>query len=140
MQHCGLILALTGMFNMLASILSVAMISLSSLFTDPLSYREAIAAGEKEGKPVVIVVGSSWCPPCQRLKQTIVSMNDRSVILAYVDIESDKEVANALMEGSTIPQLIIYRKDHIGWRRVRTIGIATKERVAEMLNMIRRKR
>ena len=140
MLHCGLTSALTGMFNMLASILSVAMISLASLNTDPLSYREAIAAGEKEGKPVVIVVGSSWCGPCQRLKQTIMSMNDRTVILAYVDIESDKEAASALMEGSTIPQLIIYRKDHIGWRRVRTIGIATKERVTEMLNMIRRKR
>ena len=34
-------------------------------------YKGAYEQAEKEGKPLVVLVGTDWCPGCQTMKQSV---------------------------------------------------------------------
>lgn len=45
-----------------------------------------------------------------------------NVKYAYVNADDEGKLAGQLMQGSTIPQLILYHKTENGWKRQRIIG------------------
>jgi hypothetical protein len=44
------------------------------------------------------------------------------VAFAYVNTDHDSELAGKLMRGSSIPQLVMYRKTDSGWQRQQLTG------------------
>jgi glutathione peroxidase len=103
-----------------------AMLQLSVVSADA-SYAEAHKAMMETGRPMVILVGAEWCPACRTMKQDVtpeVSRNGgfKGATFAIVDTDQEPELAHKLMKGSSIPQLIVYRKTEEGWRINRMIG------------------
>ncbi len=100
------------------------------------AYKEAHATG----KPLVILVGADWCPGCRTMKQSVIPALKQSgdlanVSFASVNTDQDRELAGKLMQGGSIPQLIVYKKTETGWQREQVTGARS---VNETRGLLRR--
>src|SRR5262245_59045432 len=98
------------------------------LAANPLSYQTALKDAQAQKRPLLVLVGATWCPGCQTMKQSVLpSLQQaggmREVTYATVDADSDRDVASQLMRGSSIPQLIVFAKTPDGkWHREQITG------------------
>ena len=118
----------------LALLLSVA----GTAVNKPLTYEEAIQQSQKENKPILILIGAKWCASCELMKRdTIEPMKSagelKDVIVTYVDKDERPELAQQLMKGETLPQVVMFCKDSEQWRRLSLTGMQNKVRMQELL-------
>jgi thioredoxin-like negative regulator of GroEL len=90
-------------------------------------YATAFRQTEESGRPLVVLIGADWCPGCRQMKYTTIPELEkkgelRNVALAYVNTDRQGELAGKLMRGSSIPQLVMYRKTEAGWMRKQLTG------------------
>ncbi|UUO08954.1 thioredoxin family protein [Blastopirellula sp. J2-11] len=100
-------------------------------------YPAAFRSADETGKPLLILVGTNWCPGCVTMKRSVMPSLLRKgklsgVAYAEVDADSQSTLAGQLMQGGSIPQLILYRKTNTGWRRSLLVG-AQSETTVETL-------
>jgi thiol-disulfide isomerase/thioredoxin len=91
------------------------------------TYSEAHKATTEKGCPLVVVVGASWCPACQQMKESVIPEVKRhgllrNVAFAQVDLDEERELGAELTDGGPIPQIVVYRKTPLGWLLRRMIG------------------
>lgn len=103
------------------------------------TYAAAQRVAEKTGKPMVIMVGTDWCSPCQTMKKTILPRVRehglfRRVTFAMVNADRESELANEITGGGPVPQLVMFRKTTKGWVRKKLIGGQSVETVEEFIN------
>ena len=103
------------------------------------TYASARQIVTKTGKPLVVMVSTDWCPPCQVMKRTILPRVRehglfRKVAFAHVNPDQDAELANQITGGGPIPQLVMFRKTSKGWVRKKLIGGQSVETVEEFIN------
>lgn len=106
---------------------AVVQLSLAAAAADADSYAEAHETVVKTGKPMVIMVGTTWCGPCQRMKrQVLPRLRNRPIFhrIAFATINPDEngELARQITGGGPVPQLVMYRKTQRGWLRRKLIG------------------
>jgi thiol-disulfide isomerase/thioredoxin len=110
--------------TLLAALLNVSLLTTAS----PTSYDEAYRlATADEGRPLVVLVAADWCPACQMMKQSVMpQLQQRGslsrVAFAVVNADRDSQLAGQLMQGNTIPQLVMYTKTDKGWSRRQLTG------------------
>ncbi len=97
------------------------------LATSGETYTEAHKQTTEKGCPLVVVVGATWCPACQQLKEKVLPEVKRHGVLrdvafAQVDLDEENELGKELTEGGPIPQIVVYRKTPVGWLLRRLIG------------------
>jgi thioredoxin-like negative regulator of GroEL len=102
------------------------------------SYAEARQLTEESGKPMVVMVSTDWCPPCQVMKKTILPRVRqrgllRKVVFTNVNPDRDAELAEKITGGGPIPQLVMFRKTSKGWLRSKLIGGQSVEAVEEFI-------
>ncbi len=109
--------------------LSFAILLHVSMFaSDGHKYADAYQDTKATGRPLVVLVGADWCPGCQTMKNAVIPQLQRKgslnrVAFAYVNADSEHELAGKLMSGGSIPQLIMYHKTTSGtWRREQLTG------------------
>ena len=93
----------------------------------PETYAEAYKTTTKTGKPMVIMVSTEWCVPCQTMKKRIIPrIRERGVFrrvaFAMVNPDQDADLAEQITGGGPVPQLVMYRKTANGWMRRKLIG------------------
>jgi thioredoxin-like negative regulator of GroEL len=103
------------------------------------TYTEARRVAVETGKPIIVMVSTDWCPPCQTMKKTILPRVRehglfRRVAFANVNPDNDSELANEITGGGPIPQLVMFRKTAKGWVRKKLIGGQSVEAVEEFIN------
>jgi thioredoxin-like negative regulator of GroEL len=106
----------------LAAILHTAVLS-----ANPLPYDQAFAENEKTGKPLVVLIGAEWCPGCVTMKKSSLPKATQDAVfneVVYTSVDTDKqgEVARQMMQGGSIPQLVIFHKTAAGWKQDRLVG------------------
>ena len=107
----------------------------------PLTYEAAVNKAQKENKPLLIVVGAKWCASCQIMKrETMDPMKEsgalKKVIVTYVDKDERPELAEKLMKGQTLPQVVVFRKDAESWKRFSLTGMQSRDRMTELLGRV----
>ncbi len=103
-----------------------------------LKYEDALAKAQKENKPLLILVGARWCASCQIMKRdTIQPMKDsgklKNVVVTVVDKDDRPELAQQLMKGETLPQVIMFTNGSGSWKRYSLTGMQSENRMAELL-------
>ncbi len=111
---------------------------LSSSQVERPSYEAAYKQAQEEHKPLLIVVGAEWCAACKTLKaQTIEPMQTsgklENVIVTLVDKDARPDLAEKLMDGKSLPQLVVFAQGSEGWKKFSVTGIQTERRVKELL-------
>ena len=101
-------------------------------------YDAACAKAEKEKKPLLVLVGASWCASCQVMKrETIEPMKGTGeldgVVVAVIDKDARPELAEQLMRGATLPQIVMFKQDADGWKRFSLTGMQSQSRIRELL-------
>jgi thioredoxin-like negative regulator of GroEL len=103
------------------------------------TYAEAHQQTIETGKPMVVMVSTDWCMPCQEMKKTVLPKVREDGLLsevsfAVVNPDKDRALAQQLTGGGPVPQLLMYRNTTQGWKRRKLIGGQT---VAAVRNFIR---
>jgi thioredoxin-like negative regulator of GroEL len=106
--------------------------------TEEETYTEAHRATVASGKPMVVMVGADWCPPCQTMKRTILPKVRergllRKVAFAIVNFDRERELARKITGGGPIPQLIMFRRTANGWASKKLIGSQSVETVEQFI-------
>jgi thioredoxin-like negative regulator of GroEL len=100
-----------------------------------LAYQEA----QLKGKPLMVIVGAQWCPACHTLKDTTIKELETSgqlndVCVAVVDRDAEPQLAQQLMRGQMIPQIIVFAKGNSGrWERSQLTGFQQKGPVRQLI-------
>ena len=86
------------------------------------SYADAYRQHKEEGRPLVVLIGADWCPACRTMKGSSIPAALRNGALdgaafAIVDVDEKRSLANRLMRGNSIPQLVMYYDTPDGPRR-----------------------
>ena len=108
------------------------------LAAGPQSYETAYKQAEVNGQPILVLVGADWCPGCRTMKGAVMPrMQQRGklkgVNFALVNTDENSGLADHLMRGSTIPQLIVYAKTEKGWHREQITGATSEEEVEQLI-------
>lgn len=93
---------------------------------DAQPYNQALTASRAGDQPLVVLVGTDWCPGCVTMKRVMPGMirngKLRNVQFTMVDADSDPALARKLMRGNSIPQLIVFSRSSTGWQREQLTG------------------
>ena len=108
------------------------------LAAGPQPYAEAYKQAEANGQPILVLVGADWCPGCRTMKVAVMPRLQqqgklRSVNFALVNTDENDALANQLMRGSSIPQLIVFAKTEKGWYREQITGATSEAEVEQLL-------
>jgi thioredoxin-like negative regulator of GroEL len=103
------------------------------------TYEQAYRDAQANGRPIMVLVGADWCPGCQTMKGGVLARMMRSgklgrVNYAVVNTDQERAIANKLMSGGSIPQLIVFSKTGKDtWSREQITGATSEESVAAMI-------
>lgn len=125
--------------TVLAAVASLVIIPQALLAANPISYQAALKDAQTQQRPLLVLVGATWCPGCQTMKQTVLPSLERDggmreVTYTTIDADSDRDVASQLMRGSAIPQLIVFAKAPDGkWHREQITGETNATNVKSLI-------
>ena len=102
-------------------------------------YTKAYQETAESGRPLVVLIGADWCPGCRQMKYSSIPQLEKSgglskVAFAYVNTDQQSELAGKLMKGSSIPQLVMYRKAGEKWERQQLTGAQSASAIQAFLN------
>lgn len=123
----------------MSSLIFVAVCGIALGANEPENYADAHAKTIETGRPMLVMVSTDWCMPCQMMKKTVIpQVRERGVLarvaFAIVNPDRDRELAHKITGGGPIPQLILYRKTSEGWTRKTLIGGQSVETVEQFIN------
>jgi thioredoxin-like negative regulator of GroEL len=116
----------------------IALWCLAAGADDPDTYAKAHETTMKTGKPMVVMVSTDWCAPCQVMKKTVIPQVRergllRRVAFAVVNPDRDHDLAQRLIGGGPVPQLLLFRKTREGWQRKALVGGQSVEAVEQLI-------
>jgi thioredoxin-like negative regulator of GroEL len=117
----------------------IAVLGASVGATDGESYTDAHQAAAKNGKPMLVMVSTEWCPACQVMKRRILpQIRERGLLkrVAFATVNPDQEgdLSRQLIGNGPIPELVMYRKTPRGWIRRVMVGSQSVEAVEQFIN------
>lgn len=115
------------------------LLQLSTVAAGADTYEAAHARSMENGQPLVVLVGADWCGACQRMKSTVIPELKKNgalkqVAFATVNSDSQSQLASQLTTGTSIPQLVMYRKTSTGWMRSTLNGAHSSSEVSAFLS------
>ncbi len=101
-------------------------------------YAAAHKVTMKTGRPMLVMVSTDWCAPCQMMKRTVIpQVRQRGllgrVVFAIVNPDRDRELARQLIGGGPVPQLVLFRKTANGWTQKKLVGGQSVEAVEQFI-------
>ncbi len=111
-------------------LLLISLMPLALVSTGPKDFDGAIRRSEKSGKPVLVLLGADWCRGCRVMKKTVIPKLAQqggleNVEYVYLDVDRQPKLADQLLRGNSIPQLVELRKTADGWSGRHLIGTQT---------------
>ncbi len=121
-----------------AAVLHSALILAGTDTAGAETYAEAHRSTVETGKPLVVMVGTDWCQPCQTMKRTVLPrLRERGffkkIAFALVNPDRDGKLAEELIGGGPVPQLVMFRKTSKGWMRRKLVGGQSEEAVEQFI-------
>ena len=101
-------------------------------------YATAYQETAESGRALVVLIGADWCPGCQQMKYTAIPELEKKgglnkVSFAMVNTDKQSDLAGKLMQGNSIPQLVMYHKTQTGWKRQQLTGARSVSEIQAFL-------
>jgi len=127
------------MTSLTLSVLLQASILAASPQSKADEYSQAYDQASATGQPMMVLVGADWCPACVTMKSSVIPEIRRRGVLskvAFATVNTDRQsrLANQLMTGGGIPQLILYYQADDGWKRIQVNGSVSAATVESLIN------
>lgn len=111
---------------------------LALLTTSADVYQEAYSKAEKDGKPLLVLVGAEWCPGCRIMKDDVIPKLEtdgglEDVVFTTVNTDEKPTLSRRLLRGTAIPQLVMYARTAKGWRRTELTGVQDPGRIRQFI-------
>jgi thiol-disulfide isomerase/thioredoxin len=111
---------------------------LALLTTSADVYQEAYSKAEKDGKPLLVLVGAEWCPGCRIMKDDVIPKLEtdgglEDVVFTTVNTDEKPTLSRRLLRGTAIPQLVMYARTSKGWRRTELTGVQDPGRIRQFI-------
>jgi len=121
-----------------AALTLLAVISAPTTSEESIPYDAAYRKAHEEKKPLVVLVGADWCAACKTMKtETIHSMKDagafKEVVFTQIDKDGQPEIAQQVMQGNMLPQIVVFCEGDQGWKRFSLTGMQSERRVRELI-------
>lgn len=121
-----------------AALTLLAVLSSPAHSDEPIPYDAAYRKAQEEKKPLVVLVGADWCAACKSMKaETIHTMKGagdfKEVVFTHVDKDSQPEIAQQVMQGNTLPQIVVFCESDQGWKRFSLTGMQSERRIKELI-------
>ena len=92
------------------------------LATTTNNYETAYEQAAKQHKPLLVLVGADWCPACRTMKEDSLPVLEKKgdlskLAFTMVNADDQPKLARQLMDGNSVPQLILYTPTAKGWNR-----------------------
>jgi thioredoxin-like negative regulator of GroEL len=119
--------------------LAVAMLLQTAIVsTGAQTYEEAYREHYASGKPMLVLVGADWCPACVSMKTgTLANMERKgklkNVAFSMLNVDRQDRLARHMMQGGSVPQLVLYTKTDKGWETRRLIGAQSEQAVQQLI-------
>ncbi len=102
-------------------------------------YTTAFKSANETGKPMLVLVGTDWCPACVTMKQSVMPRLQRAgrlsgVVYTEVNADAQPTIARKIMSGGGYPQLALYRKTKDGWKRKVLIGVQSESTIKTLVD------
>lgn len=102
-------------------------------------YNTAFKSANETGKPMLVLVGTDWCPACVTMKQSVMPRLLRAgrlsgVVYTEVNADAQPTIARKIMSGGGYPQLAMYRKTKDGWKRQILIGVQSQSTIETLVD------
>lgn len=102
-------------------------------------YNTAFKSANETGKPMLVLVGTDWCPACVTMKQSVMPRLLRAgrlsgVVYTEVNADAQPTIARKIMSGGGYPQLAMYRKTKDGWKRQILIGVQSESTIETLVD------
>lgn len=124
---------------MLSMLITAVLVSVSGSQSTTHDYHQAYRECERNGKPLMVVVGAQWCHACNVLKDTTLKQMEAAgqledVNIALVDRDVEPQLADRLMRGQMVPQIIVFSKGPSGrWERSQLTGFQGQGPVRQLI-------
>ncbi len=124
---------------MITLLITAVLANFASSSSKPHDYTLAYQESQLHGKPLMVIVSAPWCPACHTLQDTTIRELEASgqlneVCVAVVDRDAEPQLANQLMRGQMIPQIIVFAKGNSGrWERSQLTGFQQKGPVRQLI-------
>lgn len=103
-----------------------------------VSYAEAHKVNAETGRPLVVLIGADWCPACRQMKSAVPQLAQKGVLqkVAFTVLNTDHDgvIAQKMMTGGSIPQLVMYNKTAAGWKRSSLTGSQSPAAIEAFIN------
>lgn len=115
------------------------LLQVSAVGDTTADYNSAFKDASETGKPMLVLVGTDWCPACVTMKQSIIPRLQRAgrlsgVVYTEVDADVQPRIAQRIMSGGGYPQLALYRKTKDGWRRQILVGVQSESTIQTLVD------
>jgi thioredoxin-like negative regulator of GroEL len=115
----------------------------AALIAGGQNYNDAYRDAEQSGKPLLVVLGTDWCPACRSMRYATAARMEREgklrdVAFAYVDADRESDLARYMMRGGAVPQVVVYQKTATGWFKGHLIGAQSERSLLELIDRARR--
>lgn len=103
-----------------------------------LDYTTAYNRCQNGDKPMLVLVTATWCPPCQRMKNSVLPELLASSMLehinfAMVDYDQETALAQQLIGDRGVPQLILFQKVENRWIQRYVAGYQSLPEIVDFL-------
>ena len=97
------------------------------LGTNQGSFEQAYQQSLTSGRPLVVLIGATWCPACQTMKNAILPQVAQAggldnTVFFYVDYDQQRQLATRLQQTTSIPQLLRFDRTSNGWKSQCLVG------------------
>jgi len=123
----------------MTSMILVALMQVSTLGADQGTFEEAYRQSLTTGRPLVVLIGATWCPGCQTMKNSVLPRVAKAgglerVVFFYLDLDRQRQLATRLKRADSIPQLIRFDRTATGWKTKCLVGAKSPREVYEFIN------
>ncbi|MBN1588619.1 MAG: thioredoxin family protein [Pirellulales bacterium] len=123
----------------MTNLILVVLLQVSAVGVEQGAFEQAYRESARTGQPLVVLIGATWCPGCQRMKNSILPQVAKvggldGVVFFYVDFDQQRQLAMKLKRASSIPQLIRFNRAATGWEVTCLVGAKSPQEVYNFIN------